>query len=678
MNVKEIVDSLTLEEKALLLTGGSSMGTFPIERFGVEVQEIADGPHGVRFNDKHGNCTMFPALCTLASAWDPEIGEKMGEGIANDCVEHGISMILGPGINIKKNILCGRNFEYLSEDPVLAGKMAAGYVRGLQKKGVGACVKHYAANNQELYRVKASSELDERTLREIYLKAFEIVVKESNPAAVMCAYNKVNSVYCSENRFLLTEVLKEEWDYKGLVISDWGAVHNICRSVMAGLDLEMPQNPAIVEQIKAGLEDGRITMQAIDKAASNVLNYVMNVDIKKQKYDREKQHKMAVDIAAAGTVLLKNKKKTLPLTSAKYKKIAVVGEFAIRPLVGGQGSAEVFPDEKCIDNPLEELKKRLPDTEFKYMEFYQIYSFSKNMLWPKEDEFLNFTQDVDLIVFFAGSMGSEDTEKFDRRSAQLNPNYELFIEMAVSHGRECMVVLQNGGALILGDWVEHDTVGAIVESWLGGEGTGSAIADVLCGKTNPSGKLPETFPRVMRRDIEYPGTAQKVIYDEKLNVGYRYYDKHTDEILYPFGHGLSYTEFEYKNVNVALENEKIIVSLKLKNVGDNDGAEVVQIYVGDPNSTMTKPMKELKAFKKIFVHKGETANVEIAIPVADIAYYNTMLHSWVVENGRYDIYVGSSSQDIRSVVSFMYAGDMPYTMEAIHESMIGDNSGSKQ
>lgn len=666
MNIQEIMKQLTFEEKAALLSGAANMSTAGVERLGVSAKTMADGPHGVRRDDK-SDCTCLPCLTSLAATWDTAMGELYGQAIANDCIKYDINMILGPGVNMKRNMLCGRNFEYLSEDPVLAGEMSAAYVNGLQEKGVSACVKHLAVNSQERDRCDLSAEVDERTLREIYLKAFEIAVKKSNPDSIMCAYNKVNSVWCSENKMLLTEILKEDWGYDGFVVSDWGAVQNICKSVCAGLDLQMPQNFKITEQLTAGLENGEITMAEIDKAVERILRFLLKPKAEKQEYNRLAQHKAAEKIAESGIVLLKNEENVLPL--GQFEKIAVIGEFADKPLMAGQGSAEVYPDSMWVTSPVEELKKLLPNTQIQYRELFTKREFPAVMQWPKLWEYHQFVSEVDAVVIFAGSMESEDTEKFDRRTAELNPQYEMYIEEARNVGKKVIVVLQSGGVIIPGRW--RDCAQAIVEMWLGGEGAGEAIANVLSGKVSPSGKLPETFPIRERTDLGYPGDGLKVDYREKLEVGYRYYDRHTEEIGFPFGHGLSYTEFKYENATAVLENETLKVSLTVNNTGNYDGAEVVQVYVNDPVSTAVRPEKELKAFQKVFVKKGEAAKVEIEIPVADLGYYNVCTHQWVTEPGLYRVLVGSSSVDIRCVLTVSYEKTAPYSLKRTGKDMIG-------
>ena len=662
-----IIKDMTLEEKAFFLTGSASMATKAIERLGIESQNLADGPHGIR-SKREANCTHFPNLCNLGSCWDVDNARLMGEAIANDCIEHGINMILGPGVNIKRYMLCGRNFEYVSEDPVLAGEIAAGYIQGVESKGVATSLKHYALNNQEKHRVDVSADIDERTLREIYLRPFEIAVKKANPTSVMCAYNKVNSVWCSENRQLLTEILKEEWGYEGIVVSDWYAVHNIVKAISAGLDLQMPHNWLIYEQLKKGLDNGEITMEQIDNAVDRVLKFALREKPQKGEYDRDKQHQIAREVASKGIVLLKNDNKTLPLTEEKYKKIAVVGEYAVKPLISGQGSAEVLQKPEYVDNPLEELKKLLPNTEFVYGEFYKKASFSSEMLWAKLGEFGKFIEGSDVVLIFVGAQESEDTEKFDRRTPFMNPNYDMYVEFAIQSGKKVVLVCQSGGVMVFDDYMKK--ADSIVQMWLGGEAAGGAIADVLTGKLNPQGKLSETFPTRVRNDFEYPGNGLYTEYSEKLNVGYRYYDRHPDEIVFPFGHGLSYTDFEYSDLVITNDNG-IKASFKVKNVGDVFGTEIAQLYISDPVSTVPKPVKELRKFQKVELDSGEEKVITFDIEERDLAYYNVSLHRYVAEDGRYDVLIGSSSRDIRLTASFIHENQKDYTIHRVGEDAIG-------
>lgn len=627
---------------------------------------MVDGPHGVR---EGADAVHFPNMCCIGASWDRAKLQKMGDALADECIHFGTDMLLAPGMNIKRYILCGRNFEYISEDPVLSGEMAASYINGLQSKGIGGCLKHFAANNQELNRLTLNAEIDERTLREIYLKGFEIAVKKSRPEGIMCSYNKLNAIWCSENRFLLTQILRDEWGFDGFVVSDWGAVHDPCRSVMAGLDLIMPPSGDTVKRLKEGLADGRLTQAQVNVESERVLSFAIKKRPEESSgYDRARQHAIARSLAASGTVLLKNDGATLPVSPKKYKKVACIGGFAENPIINGQGSAEVYAGEAHKDSPLSELKALLPEVEFSYSEVFNKSTQSGTMLWPC----VNMREcigDAELALFFIGAMEGDETEQFDRCSAQLNPAYGYFIRQAKSLGKKVAVVLQTGSAVILGDW--YKSVDAIVEMWYGGEAAGGAVADILCGAVNPSGKLTETFPAKMRTDTGSVETL-KLSYDEKLDVGYRYYDRHTDEIAFPFGHGLSYTDFEYSDFGAEIKESVLEISFSIKNIGEADGHEVAQIYIANPTSTVTRPVKELKAFEKPFLKAGSAKQLTVSIPIAELGYYNTALHDWVTESGEYDILIGSSSQDIRLFGSVMYENPaMPYSLSPTGKTTVG-------
>ena len=670
MNLDKIISELTLEEKATLLTGAGSMSTADIRRLQIPVKTFADGPHGVRMSGTD-DCIMFPSLSTACATWDKSLMYTMGEALADDCMAHGVDAILGPGANIKRTPVCGRNFEYFSEDPVLTGEMAAAYINGVQSKGVGTCLKHYAMNNQERDRLETSVEVNLRVMREIYLRGFEIAVKKSAPHSIMCSYNKVHSIWCSENKHLLTDILRNDWGYEGCMVSDWGAVRNECRAVMAGMDLQMPANGGIVAAIHNGLAQGQVTEEAINTAVKHVLHFVYrSTPERANPMTREVKHDIARRVATDGIVLLKNENNVLPLTKEKYKKIAVIGEYAENPLITGQGSAEVYTDKRYLETPLEELKKAFgEDVEIKYKEIYSRRSFPANMIWTAYDEWLRFVDGCDAVLFFAGSMESEDTEQFDRRTLELNPNVEFVINAITRVNKNVVVVLQSGSALILGDF--RKKVAGILQTYLGGEGAGGAVADVLTGKVNPSGKLPETFPTVMRTDMEYPGDGLKVVYNEGFDVGYRYYDKHPQEICYPFGYGLSYTNFDYSDMCAALDGNTIRVSLSVANTGDFDGAQVLQLYTAKDQSCVTRSPKELKAFEKVFVKKGETVKVDLEIPVSDIAYFNVMLNEWIVEPGAYRVMLGASSRDIFFEKEILVDGNAPYTINHFATAMVG-------
>lgn len=670
MDICNIISQMTIEEKAILLTGAASMNTAELKHLGIQSVYMADGPHGVRA-DVEKNCTSFPCLAMVGATWNKDLVYQMGVALADDCIENGINTILGPGINIKRTPLCGRNFEYVSEDPVLSGEIGAAYINGVQSRGVSACLKHFALNNQEKYRMNISSEVDIRVMREIYLRGFEIAIKKSNPYSVMCAYNKVNAIYCSENKYLLTDVLRDEWKYDGIVISDWCAVHDICKSVVAGLDLQMPKNSNIVNQITAGIKSGSVTMAEIDNAVERLLKFIQkNNPVKAEEYDRKRQHEIALKVAREGIVLLKNDHDVLPINAKKNKKIAVIGEFAEKPLIAGQGSAQVYPLHEYISNPINEFKKRFgDDVEVKYLSVFKSDAFPQKAIWGDINKWREFVAGCDAVIVFAGAMISEDTEQFDRRSMEFNPNYSFVIENIAKVNRNVVVVVQSGSAMIFEDW--KDKVAGIVQMWLAGEAAGEAILDVLTGEYNPSGKLSETFPKVERKDLEYPGDGLKVKYNEGLDVGYRYYDKHTEEISYPFGFGLSYTKFEFSDFYLNKKDKTVDFEFKIKNTGDVDGSEVVQLYIGKEESCVTRSIKELKAFDKVFLKKGESKNISLSLEIEDLSYFNICLNKWTVEPGKYKFMIATSSQDIIYCENVLIENKDIYTMRTNSNAVMG-------
>ncbi len=669
MNVKEILAKMTLEEKARILTGGAeSLSTAGAERVGVPEKHLADGPNGLRNYEPGTNCTTLPSVCAIGATWSREMAELAGQTIANDCIHHDKQMILGPGLNIKRNALNGRNFEYVSEDPVLTGEIAGYMIKGTEERGIGTSAKHFALNSQEINRTESSAEIDERTMREIYLRGFERAIKIGNPQSIMCAYNKVNSIWCSENKALLTEILRDDWGYEGLVVSDWGAVHDECKAVCAGLDLRMPGNPNMVEIITKGVEEGRITEKEVDIAAERVLKFLMRPVPKDEGYNRDAQHKAAQDVAREAICLLRNDRSLLPITSKKYKKICVTGEYAVKPYINGQGSAEVFTEPEYIDSPLECLRKALPDVQIDYFDYLPA-KHPDRMLWHYFRAKMPDIESYDLVLVFTGVQPSQDSENLDRYDNHLAGFIENVLHNVWFHNPNCVLVLTSGSSTFRS--VEADHFPAILQMWPTGEGAGAAIADVLTGTVNPSGKLSETFPTGMRTDLDLVGDGLKQEYTEKWKVGYRYYDLHPEQIWFPFGHGLSYTSYAYTNSALEKTAAGWELSFDLTNTGDMDGAEVVQVYVSDPITTATKPIKELRQFDKIFLKAGETKRVTFTLTDEDFAYYNVMLHKWTVENGRYDVLVGASSRDIRFTETLSYDDPACYTMRKMQEDMIG-------
>ena len=668
MEINELLKQMTFEEKAALLTGSGTMFTADCKRLGVPMKHLADGPHGVRNYEPGTNCTTLPSMCAAGATWSRDAAYQMGQTIARDCIHQHVQMILGPGLNIKRDALNGRNFEYVSEDPVLTGEIAGAYVRGCEELGVATSMKHFALNSQETNRTENSAEVDERTMREIYLRGFEIAMHIGNPTSIMCAYNKINSIWCSENKCLLTEILKGDWGYEGLVVSDWGAVHDEAKALAAGLDLRMPANPDMPAIIRKGIEDGVCTMEDVDKAAARVLRFLLKPIREDVSFDRDAQHKAAQEIAAQAITLLRNRNHLLPLTSQKCRKICVTGEYAVKPYINGQGSAKVFTDAEYIDSPLECLRRNLPGVQVDYCD-YLTAKHPDEMLWNTFRRQMPDIESYDAVVVFTGVQPSQDSENLDRNDNHVMGYIENVLHNVVLHNPKAVLVLTSGSSTFRS--VETDHYPAIVQAWPSGEGAGKAIADVLTGAVNPSGKLSETFPVRMRTDIDVLGDGLTQDYSERWRVGYRYYDLHPEQIWFPFGHGLSYTSFDYSGLTVKKDGEGYEASFTLANTGDMDGSEVVQLYISDPVSTASKPVKELKKFDKVFLRAGEKKKISFSLTADDFAYYNVMLHKWIAESGRYDILIAASSRDIRLTGSILYDNKDCYTIRKLQEDMIG-------
>ena len=666
MQVKELIKQMTLEEKVDFFCGSStgSMYTQGCERLGIRAQILTDGPLGVR---PDRNCVAFPCETSMAATWNKELLEEIGSAIADECIYMGRDMILGPGANIKRTPLCGRNFEYFSEDPYLSGKLAAAYIKGAEKKNIGTCVKHYAANNQETDRAFVSVDIDERTLREIYLKSFEIAIKEGKPSAVMTAHNRINGLKCSENPFILKDVLRNEWKFDGLVMSDWNDIKKAPFSISSGMTLAMPYDPTMKDSVLEGLKQGAITEEELDEAISKLIAFSMRENPPKITYNRDTQHQISMKAAEEGIVLLKNEDNVLPITSKKYKKIAVVGEFAEKPVYYGNGSARVFPHPENVDSALNALKDILAEEiQIDYIPAYSsnrtpqddIFDFVPN---PNND-YGKTIADADLVLMFVGNQFKVETEDADRMSALLDTYYYSFINRVRCNNENIVLVVQTGSAVIPHLWDERAK--AVVEMWYAGEAGGTAVANVLCGKTCPSGKLPETFPAKPRIDIDYPGDGYKVCYDEKWAVGYRYYDLHPEEIAYPFGFGLSYTNFEYSNLNISDNGESLKICFDVTNIGDTKGMEIAQIYVSDEKTFISKPKKELvEFFKTKELVPDETEHISLCVEKKSFGYYSINLHEILIEPGDYKILVGASSRDIRLEGTYNHPNEMNYNVQ---------------
>ena len=654
-DVKKVLSQMTFEQKCMLLTGKNATTT-PYEEFGVPSIKMMDGPVGLReYGGK--NCVCFPSTALLASTWNRSAAFDTGKYTAREFLHNDYDVSLSPGVNMKRTPHCGRNFEYFSEDPILGGIMCAEFVNGMQGEGCGTTVKHYAVNNQEFDRLTISADVDERALRDYYLKAFETVVENSKPTGIMCAYNKVNGVFCSEHKYLLTDILKGEFGYDGMVISDWGAVHDSAKVVAAGLDLQMPEVKDICDKIKQGLEDGTVTMEEVDTAVERVLNFVSNVMALPRKeftYNRDEQHKVTQDVAAEGMVLLKNDDNVLPLSNKKQKKILIVGYLAENPVIQGSGAAKVEVKDESVDKPLDFIKAYAEEQgiEVVYDKIYDGGYVGAECIGK-----LNAVKkgEYDAIICFVGDNYGADTETefWDRDNIKFANYHNGMVHSATLGCDNVVVVMQTGSATIPVRW--HEDAKSIVQMWYAGEGGGKAIADVLFGKVNPSGKLSETFV-TKDRDIDSLGDGPKVWYNESIFVGYRYYDLEPRDVWYPFGHGLSYTDFEYSDLKQErIDNENIRFKLKVKNTGECDGQEVVQLYIGHHKPAVIKPLKELVDFAKIKLGKGEEKEVVFDVNVKQLRYYNTAYRKYIVDDGVYNVYIGSSCQDIRLNTSFEYS-----------------------
>lgn len=673
MKIKELINQMTLEEKVDFFCGSPDdyMSTAGCERLGVKPQRFTDGPLGVRSNE---NAVAFPCETSMAATWNKELIEEVGGALADECIHGDRDMLLGPGVNVKRTPLCGRNFEYFSEDPCLSGKIAAAYIRGLQKKNVGACVKHFAANNQETDRSVVSADIDERTLREIYLKSFEIAIKEGKPSAVMTAYNRINGLKCSESEFLLKKILRDEWGFDGLIMSDWLEVKKGASSLKSGLNLTMPFDSKIKNDVLASIKSGRVSEKELDKAIEKLIRFSQKTRPEKKKYDRGVQHKIAEKAAGEGIVLLKNEG-VLPINPARHKKIVIIGEYAENPVYCGNGSARVFPDTKNIDSAVDSLKSICGDKiEIDYIDGYlsnrtpqdNIFAFSPSFDNDEGRKIAN----ADLILMFVGNQFNVETEDADRIGATLDTYYYSYINRVLCFNKNIVLILQTGSAVIPHLWDKRAK--AIIEMWYAGEAGCSALADVLCGNVNPSGKLPETFPTKIRTDIDYPGDGYKVCYNEKWAVGYRYYDLHPQDIAFPFGFGMSYTDFEYKNAFIKDNDYYLLIEFDVKNIGNYPGKEVAQIYFSHEESFVSNPKKQLIEFTKTNeLRPGEAEHVAIRIEKGNLAYYSINFGEYFIEPGEYEFLIASSSRDIRLKAKYTHSNENNYNFELNSFTIVG-------
>ena len=657
-DVKELISQMTLEEKASLCSGLDFWHLKGIERLGIPSIMMTDGPHGLRKRANESDqigltesvpATCFPTASALAATWNRDLVYQVGEALGKECREEKVGVILGPGVNIKRSPLCGRNFEYFSEDPYLSGEIAKSHIRGVQSQGIGASMKHYAVNNQEYRRMTIDAIVDERTLREIYLAGYEIAVKEAQPWTVMCAYNRVNGATCSEHKTLMTEILKEEWGHEGLVVTDWGAMNERVEGLAAGVELEMPGvrngNDA---KIVAAVQEGHLDKAILDRAVERILTLILKAQetlAEDFAYDRQVHHALARRVAGEGAVLLKNQEEILPLQ--KNARVALMGQFAKTPRYQGAGSSLMNPSQ--LDNITNEVVKLVGDDSISYAAGYPLQGDQVDDELIREAVAL--AKGAEVVVICAGLTDTYEVEGLDRLHMRLPPSHDALIEAVAEAHSRVVVVLSNGSPVEM-PWV--DRVQAILEGYLGGQAGAGAIADILFGEVNPSGKLAETFPVKLEDTPSYhtfPGGPKTVEYRESIYVGYRYYDTAGSDPLFPFGHGLSYAAFEYSELRLSksamADSDTLTVTIKVKNTGQVTGKEIVQLYVKDVEATAFRPEKELRGFSKVELEPGEETMVSIELGQRAFAYYNTDLGDWHVESGTFELLVGASSRDIR-------------------------------
>ena len=665
--IQQLIDAMTLEEKASLCSGMNYWYLEPIERLGVPSIGMADGPHGLRKHipgkENAGQSESIPATCfptasATANSWNRTLMREIGEALGEESIQENVDVLLGPGVNIKRSPLCGRNFEYISEDPFLAGELASAFVNGVQSKGVGTSLKHYAANNQETLRLTIDAVVDERALREVYLAGFEKVIKQTKPWTVMCAYNKLNGTYCSEHQKLLTGILRDEWGYEGMVVSDWGAVNDRVDGIGAGMDLEMPGNNGLNDQkIVEAIKDGSLDISDLDAAAARILSLIDKAVANRQKYryDIDAHHALARKAAAQSAVLLKNQDGILPLK--KGAKIAVIGAFAKAPRYQGNGSSLVNP-----------TKMECAYDAFIARDMDVTYSPGYPMDTDRPDSNLieaavRAAKEADAAVIFAGLPKEYESEGFDRIHMDMPQSHNDLIEAVARANADTIVVLQNGAPITM-PWI--DNVKSVLECYLAGQAGGPAAVDILLGDVNPSGKLAETFPLKLSDTPCYryfPEGPRTVEYRESLYVGYRYYDTARKDVLFPFGHGLSYTQFAYRDMRLSAKRIKddgiLDVTVTVENTGERAGAEIVQLYVRDDMSTIFRPEKELKGFTKVYLEPGETKTVSFTLDKRSFAYYHTGINDWHVESGAFTVMAGSSSAAIHLTAQVYVESNRP-------------------
>ncbi|MBQ8954276.1 MAG: glycoside hydrolase family 3 C-terminal domain-containing protein [Clostridia bacterium] len=676
MNAETVLKQMTLEEKAAFCSGRDFWRTKAVERLGVPSVMMCDGPHGLRKQEGEGDhlginksieTVCYPTAAALAASFDRGVMARLGEALGKECQAENVGMLLGPGLNIKRSPLCGRNFEYFSEDPYLAGEMGTAYVAALQKEGVAACAKHFACNNQETRRMSGSSQLDVRTLHEIYLPAFEAVVKQGKTRGVMCAYNGINGEFCAENKALLTDILREMWGYEGVVVTDWGAVKDRAKGVAAGLDLEMPGGPnATGEDIVKAVRAGTLSEADLDKAVLHLLRFVQETMEQRRPdtlIDRNENRALARKLAAECAVLMKNDG-ALPLKEGQT--VAFIGEFAEKPRYQGAGSSHIN-----VPHPASALEAA--GSGVAYARGYDAHSDQTDPALLKEA--VEAAKKAGVPVIFAGLPDAFETEGADREHMRLPDNQNELLAAVAAVNPSTVVVLHGGSPVEL-PWLSQ--VSAVLCMYLAGEQTGAAAVDLLYGRANPSGHLAETWPIRLQDNpsyLNFPGEDGVVTYAEGIFVGYRYYDKKEMPVLFPFGHGLSYTRFEYGDLRVDKESLKdtdtLTVTVNVKNTGACAGKTAVQLYVRDVESTVRRPVRELKGFEKVSLRPGESRDVSFTLDKRAFAYWESKCRDFFVESGEFVIEIGESSRDIRCVQSVQVEGTTVISFPVTETTTIG-------
>ena len=678
MNHENLIKQMTLEEKASLMSGKDFWQTKNLDKYGIPSIFLSDGPHGLRKQASAADhlglnpsipATCFPTAVTMANSWDTELCEQLGTALGEEAVSMDVSVILGPGLNIKRNPRCGRCFEYFSEDPYLAGKITAGYVRGIQSNGIASCIKHFACNSQEERRMTLDSVMDERTLREIYLTAFEIAVKEAKPKAIMSAYNLINGVYANENNKLLVDILRKEWGFDGLVVTDWGGNNDRVEALKALNSLEMPTTDGetdrdIVKAIKEGKCDESVLDECVDILLTLIFDTQKAFEKNIKSFDKEAHHKLAKECALSGIVLLKNKDNVLPLK--EKSKVAIIGDFAKTPRYQGAGSSIVNPTK--LENTLEEIKNY--DLDFVgFAKGFDRYGKKSNKLLEEAKELLN---KADIGLLYLGLDEITEAEGLDRKNILLPENQVVLVKELAKLNKKLVVVLSCGSVVEIS--AIDGYVDGLVHSYLSGQAGASAILDIITGKVSPSGRLSESIPNKYEDTGTYnyfPSTKLTAEYREGIFVGYRYYDINNINLDYPFGFGLSYTTFEYSNLKV----DKNGVSFDLKNTGNIKAKEVAQLYISLPKSNVFRAKKELKGFKKVELNPGETKTVTIKFDEYSFRFFNVKTNKFEVESGEYLIQVGKNINDIQLSDTLAIEGDakeFAYTKEDLPSYYAGN------